>query len=693
MEYLIPELTEALNRRSLALFLGADLPQEITGLPARADLASELARRKGLDETLSLAEVAQRVSQAGNRWEFTDFIRNTLDTTSLSPGPFHQRIAALANEHSIEIIITTAYDNLLEIAFQAAGIGFNRVVRGGDVSFIKPDRPTLIKLYGDLQQPDTLVVTDRDHSDLLRNRDKEALVDEVQRTFRRYTLLFLGYNLADPDFRFLFDQIAEGRFARTAYAIWPGLPIVDVQMWRDRGIVILDADPFGVLDELSRPPQVTAAPATHPIVARVHTPPPSEPTEGLEPPSRPPRRERAWLRFTLQITRLADRDFEVRALETPMGEPRATGQLPYDAAELVSVLKALERGEYQHDQFTSIEVETLKRLGLLHDNRLVPDLLPRTGRELYQALFPEQVGTSFQMAFNEARKQRATVALQLRFDQDAVDLARYPWELLHDGQRHLLSGSAVELTRYIAYPEATTTLPASPPWRLLYIAARPQDLAPLPDEAERSAVWNALQSLAKTEILKLDSLKPPTYNALLDQMNLADYHIIHFDGHGVFARCCSECAAMQPPQFTTCRSCTVPLDDVPPQGYLAFEDEFGDVDYVSTEAMENVLLGSEVRLMLLSACQSAVVQGESLFSGLGPRLIRAGVPAVVAMQFSVLVEDAISFARDFYSAIALGETISRAVAQGRRRLFREGAWFVPTLYLRSTDDEGRLFMK
>ena len=212
----ISELTEAIQRRTLALFLGADLPQEVTGLPARADLARELARRKGLDETLPLVEVAQRVSQAGNRWEFTDFIRNALDTASLSPGPFHQRIAALANEHSIETIIATAYDNLLEITFQAAGIGFNRVVRGGDVSFIKPDRPTLIKLYGDVQQPDTLVVTDRDHSELLRDRDKEALVDEVQRAFRRNSILFIGYNLADPDFRFLFDQIAESRFARTA---------------------------------------------------------------------------------------------------------------------------------------------------------------------------------------------------------------------------------------------------------------------------------------------------------------------------------------------------------------------------------------------------------------------------------------------------------------------------------------------
>jgi CHAT domain-containing protein len=74
-------------------------------------------------------------------------------------------------------------------------------------------------------------------------------------------------------------------------------------------------------------------------------------------------------------------------------------------------------------------------------------------------------------------------------------------------------------------------------------------------------------------------------------------------------------------------------------------------------------------------------------------LIRAGVPAVVAMQLSVPVKAAISFAQGFYTALAQGETVPRAVAQGRQRLFRGKTFFIPTLYLRSTDDEGRLFVE
>lgn len=237
------------TRHNLTLFIGADLPEAITGLPPRAELAAELARRHGLDEGWSLAEVAQRVSRGGHRFEFTEFLRRALDTAGKVPQPFHHGVAGLVARYGVRTLITTAYDDLLEQALKQAGIGFDRVLRGSDVHFTSPERLMIIKLYGDVHHPDTLVVTDQDHLDLLRNRDKAAMLDEVRQAFRHDTVLFLGYNLADPDFRFVFDQVAESRFARTAYAVWPGLPAADVAMWRDRGILILPADPWGILSE------------------------------------------------------------------------------------------------------------------------------------------------------------------------------------------------------------------------------------------------------------------------------------------------------------------------------------------------------------------------------------------------------------------------------------------------------------
>jgi len=243
-----PALAEALERRTLALFIGADLPQAVTGLPSRADLARALAHRHELAETLSLAEVAQRV---GHRYEFTSFLRDELDTTGQSPQPCHRRIVELVQAYQVETLITTAYDNLLQRAFQEAGVGLNHLVRGSDVGFSRRGRPTLIRLYGDAQQVDTLVVTADDHYGLWRDRDKENLLSEVRAALLKNVVLLLGYNLADPDCHLLWREVLDraGRFAVGAYAVWPGLPAADVQMWRDRGITILDADPLGILGE------------------------------------------------------------------------------------------------------------------------------------------------------------------------------------------------------------------------------------------------------------------------------------------------------------------------------------------------------------------------------------------------------------------------------------------------------------
>lgn len=416
----------------------------------------------------------------------------------------------------------------------------------------------------------------------------------------------------------------------------------------------------------------------------------AEPGPGSAPPGPPQRSEPGWVAFKLQLAHQADLQFEARALATPMGEPYGSGRLPFDATDLIVVLKVLEHNGYHPADFSPVQTEALQRLGLVRDGRLVGDHVKRIGQGLYDALFPGDVGVAFRLAFNQARQARQTVFLQLRFDPDAVELARYPWELLHDGQRHLVSAGAVELTRYITYPEAAPTLPVKPPARCLFVESRPKNLRMLPADNERLAVWNALHALTGNGKLALEHLDTPTYDALLERIDSAEYHLIHFDGHGVFAKRCPRCHSMNYPHVSACHSCQTPLDDVSSQGYLAFEDSAGKADLVSTEHMENLLLNSPVRLIFFSACQSGVVAGDSLFGGLGPGLIRAGVPAVVAMQFSVPMSATISFAESFYSALARGETISCAVAKGRRRLSRDNTWYIPTLYLRSQDDEGHI---
>ena len=85
-----------------------------------------------------------------------------------------------------------------------------------------------------------------------------------------------------------------------------------------------------------------------------------------------------------------------------------------------------------------------------------------------------------------------------------------------------------------------------------------------------------------------------------------------------------------------------------------------------------------------------MVGGESVFASLGPRLILAGLPAAVAMQFSLETGPAAHFTAEFYAALARGDSIAAAAgrpghpAQGRRMV-------CPCRLPRSRDGEGFLF--
>jgi hypothetical protein len=245
----IDELDEHLARGRLAVFCGSDLPHALTGLPERAALAAGLAERHGLPAGLSLAATAQRVAQGGNRWAFTDFLSRQLDTFGRQPQRIHQILAQLP----AQTIITTAYDNLLERALEQVGIPFNKLVRDSDLAFAERSRRMLIKLYGDLEQRDTLVITEDDHYGLWRSRDKESLLEKVRQTLRDDAVLFVGYTMADPDFLLLWREMLDraGRFAIGAYALSPGMAPSERQMWEGRHVQVLDMEPLDGLERLA----------------------------------------------------------------------------------------------------------------------------------------------------------------------------------------------------------------------------------------------------------------------------------------------------------------------------------------------------------------------------------------------------------------------------------------------------------
>jgi len=238
-------------RGRLALFVGADLPLALSGVPSRRELASTLAMKHGLEAHLSLAQVATRLAPGGYRFAIIDEVNHAFDTSGLSPQPIHYHIARL----SAPWTITTAYDDLLSQAFHTVRPDWsssNHLVRGNGLSFRNPRQPTLLQLYGLVGQPDTLVLTEDDHFELLSNPEKIPLLERVRNVFEEYAVLFVGFELSDPDFRLLWSQMLSrmGHFMVGAWVIASRVKGDEAQVWADRQVRLIEAEPLEVLEML-----------------------------------------------------------------------------------------------------------------------------------------------------------------------------------------------------------------------------------------------------------------------------------------------------------------------------------------------------------------------------------------------------------------------------------------------------------
>ncbi|RPI94531.1 MAG: CHAT domain-containing protein, partial [Chloroflexi bacterium] len=326
-------------------------------------------------------------------------------------------------------------------------------------------------------------------------------------------------------------------------------------------------------------------------------------------------------RLALQISP-RDEGLSVRVVESPVGEAAADIVLqPID-----EVMRMVSQPTFHED----------------------------VGRGLFRSLLPGPLGELYRAAFAQANLAGARLTVELRFDQELVRAARYPWELLHDGTRFLLQAGAVNLVRYLTFPEPPRPLTPRSPLEILVVAARPKDQPPLASEFEE--LQKAFAPLIAEDRLDLAYLLPPTWDALMDWVLAGAPGVLHFEGHGAFTR----------------------------TGLLIFENLDGQSDPVDAMTLGHAFYSTDLRLAVLSACDTSKAAGESLLGSVAPALILAGIPAVVAMQQSLPDESAIRFSRGFYQALLAGQDLESAVLAGRKQLIRSTYWYVPTLYLRAS---------
>jgi CHAT domain len=288
------------------------------------------------------------------------------------------------------------------------------------------------------------------------------------------------------------------------------------------------------------------------------------------------------------------------------------------------------------------------------------------GETLFDALISDgPVRDAYAAAKGRADANRRALRMTLSLS-GAPDLMAVPWEFLFDAPSFLAQSVWTPVVRFLDLSSAPRPLPVRLPLRILGLVSAPSGLPALEVERERANLERALSGLVDAGVVQIKWL-PARMPALHRELARGDdVHVFHFIGHGIYNN---------------------------GEGYLAFEDPKGSgPDLVTGQKLGQMLSDRRsVRLAVLNACEAAITPVNDPFAGVASALVANGVPAVVAMQFSITDEVAVTFAEEFFAALAESDPVDAAVTEACRAIAAtdDVQWASPVLFMRIAD--GRVF--
>jgi hypothetical protein len=367
-------------------------------------------------------------------------------------------------------------------------------------------------------------------------------------------------------------------------------------------------------------------------------------------------RELTYLDFDVLLERVGKsrRKYRARVVNAPAGQTLpVVFTLPVTRLELENLVLRIGRPRRVVRRVDAPETAAIKAFG----------------GQLYRALFRDDLEVNLLRSLSEAAAQGAGLRIRLRLS-DTPELAELPWEFLYDQTRNrfLSLSDRTPLVRFLEVPDPPRPLRVIPPLHVLVMISSPSDYPQLDIEQEWIKLHTALGPLEQASQVQVTRLETATLAALRQRLRRADWHVLHFIGHGGF-------------------------DPQTHDGVLALEDQMGRSRLVSGQDLGVLLHDHDpLRLVVLNACEGARADPSDTFAGTAQSLIQQGVPAVVAMQFEITDPAAITFASELYAAVADSYPLDAAMAEARKAIWADGnqiEWATPVLHLRAPD--GRIF--
>jgi len=270
------------------------------------------------------------------------------------------------------------------------------------------------------------------------------------------------------------------------------------------------------------------------------------------------------------------------------------------------------------------------------------------GETLFNTLLHDRaVRKGWHIAQGQAEQRGVPRRVRLRIDDDAAELQRLPWELLHEDGVMLSAWERTPFSRYLPIDKPWGVAITDRPIRVLAVIANPRDitarynLPPLNIDLERYLLARSFAAIHPAKI-QLTFLRPPITLERLSRTMLEGYDWLHFVGHGR-------------------------LNARYQRVDLLMENDLGNTRTIADHLFSSMLArqGVQPQLVFLSVCQSAGTPSGEVLASLGPQLVRIGIPAVVAMRGQLPMRTAQEITQTFYRGLVEHGLVDRALNQAR----------------------------
>ncbi len=334
----------------------------------------------------------------------------------------------------------------------------------------------------------------------------------------------------------------------------------------------------------------------------------------------------------------------------------------------------------------SIDAHTRYRGPDKPNNNTVRAMENKLSEQIFQTFFSGDIGKACK-DFIQLLEERRLEELLLVISTDDENITNLPFEMvlpllfppkLAEAKKSLAINNFGLVRTKMTSPEAFNMQgkhAAAAPLKMLFITALPENLDErgkmLQIEEEQTRLIQSIGALEATgdnqPKIVIEFLENASLVELDNALRSRQHDIVHISGHGAYR------AAEN-------------------KGVLYFENEDGDEEKITGKELGETLREHAcVKLLILSACETAIAGSEG---GVTEQAAAFGIPSIVAMRFAVTDEGAKVFTTEFYTQLAKGLSITRALAYAREALHndivqrREHApqilhiaeWFTPVVY-------------